>query len=68
MFNRENNLLLVNKCLSTEHLSCGSLTSGHFRRAASDPHTPTSKYKTAILQHDLMANTVIKVNLSVIRL
>jgi len=62
MFNTANNLLLVNKCCSTEHLSCGCLTSGHFRR--SGPHTPTSKYKTAIL----MVKPVINVHLSVTRL
>jgi len=67
MFNTANNLLLVNKCCSTEHLSCGFLTSGHFRRIASGPRTPTIKYTTAILQHLLMAKTVIKV-LSVTRL
>jgi len=68
MFITANKLLLVKKCCSTEHLSCGSQTSGHFRRVASGPHTSTSKCKTAILQHLLMAKTFIKVHLSVTRL
>jgi hypothetical protein len=60
MFTTANNVLLVNKCCSTEHLSCGSLTSGHFRRVASGPHISTSKCKTAILQHLLMTKHLSK--------